>query len=164
MNVFQITLFSATVLCSLVAGFLFAFAIVVMPGIKTLDDREFIKSFQVMDRVIQNRQPVFLLVWIGSILTLFAAVVVGLIQLSGFDCFLLIAVAALYLGGVQIPTGTINVPLNNELQTVNVDHLTEPELQEVRRNFESPWNKWNAIRTVVAITTSMILMALLTGF
>lgn len=57
--IFQISLGLATLLCSLVAGFLFSFAIVVMPGISDLNDREFLRAFQVMDRVIQNNQPVF---------------------------------------------------------------------------------------------------------
>ena len=56
-STFQIVLILATLLCSLVAGFLFAFATVVMPGIKTLNDREFIRAFQVIDGVIQNNQP-----------------------------------------------------------------------------------------------------------
>jgi uncharacterized membrane protein len=42
---FQIVLILATLLCSLVAGLLFAFASVVMPGIKQLNDREFIRTF-----------------------------------------------------------------------------------------------------------------------
>ena len=62
MVVFQITFIFATFLCSLVAGFMFAFSVVVMPGIKSLNDREFIKAFQVMDRIIQNNQPIFILV------------------------------------------------------------------------------------------------------
>jgi uncharacterized membrane protein len=37
----------------LVAGFLFAFAAVIMPGIRSLGDRAFIRAFQVIDRVIQ---------------------------------------------------------------------------------------------------------------
>ena len=48
-STFQIVLILATLLCSLVAGFLFAFATVVMPGIKTLNDREFIRAFQVIE-------------------------------------------------------------------------------------------------------------------
>jgi hypothetical protein len=36
---------------------LFAFAVVVMPGVGRLDDGGFIRGFQVIDRVIQNRQP-----------------------------------------------------------------------------------------------------------
>ena len=59
MGIFQIALMLATLLCSLVAGFCFAWALVVMPGIRSLNDREFIRAFQVMDRVIQNYQPIF---------------------------------------------------------------------------------------------------------
>jgi uncharacterized membrane protein len=62
MEIFHIALILATFLCSLVAGFVFAFAFVVMPGIGTLNDREFIRAFQVIDRVIQDRQPIFVLV------------------------------------------------------------------------------------------------------
>ena len=42
----QIALGLACLLCSLVAGFLFAFAVVVMPGIKSLGDGEFLRAFQ----------------------------------------------------------------------------------------------------------------------
>ena len=69
-TIFPIILITATLLCALVAGLLFAFAIVTMPGIKSLNDREFIRAFQVMDGVIQNNQPIFMLVWLGSALTL----------------------------------------------------------------------------------------------
>jgi uncharacterized membrane protein len=67
----------ATVLCSLVAGFLFAFATVVMPGIKSLDDGSFIRAFQVIDGVTQKGQPAFGFVWVGSVLSLVAAAVMG---------------------------------------------------------------------------------------
>ena len=70
MGIFQSALILAAFLCSLVAGFLFAFAVVVMPGIRRLNDKEFIRAFQVMDRVIQNNQPSFMLVWVGSVITL----------------------------------------------------------------------------------------------
>ena len=50
-EIFQVTLIVATFLCTLVAGFVFAFAVVVMPGIRTLGDGEFLRAFQVMDRV-----------------------------------------------------------------------------------------------------------------
>jgi uncharacterized membrane protein len=54
MRVFEAFLILAAVLCSLVAGFLFAFATVVMPGIKSLDDGSFIRAFQVIDGVIRK--------------------------------------------------------------------------------------------------------------
>jgi uncharacterized membrane protein len=72
-EIFQVALIVATFLCTLVAGFVFAFAVVVMPGIRTLGDGEFLRAFQVMDRVIQNNQPVFMLVWLGSVIALLAS-------------------------------------------------------------------------------------------
>ena len=59
MNLFLPVLVLATFLCSLVAGLLFAFAVVVMPGLRSLDDGGFIRAFQAIDRVIQNNQPLF---------------------------------------------------------------------------------------------------------
>ena len=45
MSLFAITLLLSAFLCSLVAGFLFAYAIVIMPGIRVLDDKQFIRAF-----------------------------------------------------------------------------------------------------------------------
>ena len=53
MTLYQLLLMLAAFLCSLVAGFLFAFAAVIMPGIRSLDDAGFIRAFQVIDRVIR---------------------------------------------------------------------------------------------------------------
>ena len=74
---FHAVLVVATFLCALVAGLLFAFAVVVMPGIGRLDDGGFIRAFQAIDRVIQNNQPLFMSVWVGSVLALISATVLG---------------------------------------------------------------------------------------
>jgi len=68
MGVFETTLIVATLLCSLVAGFVLAFAVVVMPGLQHFNDRDFLRAFKFIDGVIQNDQPLFMLVWIGSII------------------------------------------------------------------------------------------------
>ena len=128
MDTLHIGLILATLLCSLVAGFVFAFAVVIMPGIGTLNDREFLQSFQVMDRVIQNRQPAFMLLWVGSIVTLVATCVIGFRQLVGIDQMLLLAAVIVYVLGVQLPTMTINVPLNNQLQTLDLESLDQQAL------------------------------------
>ena len=114
-----------------------------------------------MDGIIQRNQPVFMLIWIGSIVAILAAVALGVSQLSGFNRFLLIVAAAIYLVGVQLPTGIVNIPLNNQLQSLDVETMTEPDQQEARNNFESPWNKWNTIRTALAILTSSLLVFVL---
>ncbi len=161
MGIFQIALILATFLCSLVAGFLFAFALVVMPGIRSLNNREFIRAFQVMDRVIQNNQPIFMLVWIGSVVALVTSAVLGMGQLDGAGRLLIIFAALAYLFGVQLPTIAINVPLNNKLQTLDVDAMDETTQKAARKDFEPRWNLWNSIRTAFASLASALLIILL---
>jgi len=161
MELFQIALIAAAFLCSLVAGFLFAFAVVVMPGMKSLSDRAFIRSFQVIDRVIQNNQPIFLLVWIGSVLTLVAAAALGLGQLDRVGRVLIVIATLAYLLGVQLPTAIINVPLNNKLQALDVAALDDSHQQAAREDFEPHWNRWNGIRTIISCLVSAVLLVLL---
>jgi uncharacterized membrane protein len=161
MEFFHIVLILATLLCSLVAGFLFAFAVVVMPGIRSLSDGELIRAFQAMDRVIQKKQPIFMIVWVGSVLALIAAVALGIGQLDGANLLLLIVAALIYLFGVQLPTVVINVPLNNKLQTLNVDNLSEKDRKLAREEFEPRWIKWNSIRTILSCLASALMIILL---
>ena len=161
MGIFEIALILATFLCSLVAGFLFAFAVVAMPGIRSLNDREFIRAFQVMDRVIQNNQPIFVLVWVGSVVVLVTSAVLGIGQLDGVGRLLIILATLTYLLGVQLPTVTINIPLNNKLQTLEVDELDETTQKAARKDFEPRWNLWNSIRAALASVASALLMILL---
>ena len=158
---FQIVLILATLLCSLIAGFLFAFAIIVMPGIKTLNDPEFIRAFQVIDGVIQNNQPLFVAVWMGSVAASVVAAGLGFGQLDGTQRLLLIAAPIVYILGVQLSTFTINVPLNNRLQALNVDTMDEVALKAARMDFEPGWNRWNLVRTPFAGLVSVLMMILL---
>ena len=160
MDTLHIALVLSTLLCSLVAGFVFAFACVAMPGLGTLDDQGFLHGFQVMDRVIQNNQPLFMLVWAGSVVTLLVTAVIGFGQLAGLDRALLLGAVVVYLLGVQLPTATINVPLNNQLQTLDLEAMSEEALAEARTRFEPRWNRWNQIRTVLAVVVSTLLIVL----
>lgn len=155
---FEAALVIAALLCGLVAGLLFAFAVVAMPGIKSLPDREFIRAFQVMDRVIQNNQPLFMLAWLGSVVFLLAAVAVGFAQSDDPELRPLIAAAVVYLLGVQVPTVAVNIPLNNRLQQVDVDGASRQELGVERQAFEPRWNKWNRIRTALAVVATALLL------
>ncbi|MGH9163299.1 MAG: DUF1772 domain-containing protein [Vicinamibacteraceae bacterium] len=160
MTLFQAVLMTATVLCSLVAGFLFAFAVVVMPGIGRLDDAGFLRAFQVIDRVIQNNQPLFIVVWLGAVLALVAAAAMGVWNLTGSARLLVIVAALVYLLGVQLPTVTINLPLNSQVQKLDVVTMNEMARQRARNDFEPRWNRWNVIRTACAVLVSILLVFL----
>lgn len=157
----EVTLSVALLLCSLTAGFLFAFAVVLMPGLKVLDDAAYLRAFQVVDRVIQDGQPLFMVMWVGSVVALLAVLVIGLGTLTGLDRILLLGAGVLYLGGVQVPTATVNVPLNRSVQRLNVGELEPGALLEARSAFEERWNRWNVARTALAILSVVLMLVLL---
>jgi uncharacterized membrane protein len=161
MEPLQITLLLSIVFCSLVAGLLFGFAIVVMPGIAKLTDKEYLLAFKHMDGVIQNNQPLFVLVWAGSILSVIATLALGIMNLRGEELYLLTGATLLYLIGVQLPTFRFNIPLNNELQNLDVEELEDDQAKSSRVEFETPWNRWNRIRTVNAIIAVTLLLFVL---
>ena len=157
----HLALVLSVMFCSLVAGLLFGFAIVVMPGIAKLTDKEYLSAFKYMDGIIQNNQPLFVLVWVGSILSVMATLVLGMLNLSGSDVYLVAFATILYLFGVQLPTFRFNIPLNNSVQRLDIEGLEESEAALSRAGFEQPWNRWNQIRTVNAVGTVSILLFLL---
>jgi uncharacterized membrane protein len=81
--------------------------------------------------------------------------------LDGTGRVLLIAALFVYLFGVQLPTATINVPLNNSVQTLAIADMDETAQATARREFESRWNYWNVTRTILASLVSILLMILL---
>jgi uncharacterized membrane protein len=73
----------------------------------------------------------------------------------------LISALLVYILGVQLSTFTINVPLNNSLQALNVEVMDEAALKAARMNFEPDWNRWNLVRTPFAGLASVLFMILL---
>ena len=162
MEPLHMALLLSILFCSLVAGLLFGFAVVVMPGIAKLADKEYLLAFKHMDGIIQNNQPLFVLVWVGSILSVITTLGLGIMNLSGAQIYLLIGGSVLYLLGVQLPTFRFNIPLNNSLQKLDIEGLKENEAALFRTSFETSWNRWNIIRTVNAIIAfSMLLLVLI---
>ena len=82
MDLLDISLIFSIISCSLVGGFIFTYAIVVMPGLSNLNDKVFIRAFQVTDAVIQNNQPIFMFTWIVSIVSLLSIILTSVI---GFE-------------------------------------------------------------------------------
>jgi uncharacterized membrane protein len=156
--IFNGFLIFATLTTILVAGLLFTFVVLVMPGLGQMEDRAFLRGFQEIDRIIQQGHPLFAVVWLGSILGLLAATVMGFGQLDGFAQGLLVSATALYLLGVQLPTIRGNIPLNNQLQTLELKVMSEPELAEARQSFEPSWNRINQLRTVICLGVAMLLI------
>lgn len=146
-------------LCSLVTGFIFTYAVVVMPGFAKLGDREFIRAFQVTDGIIQANQPLFMLSWVGSILAVLSTMILGTLELSGVAHWVLLAIGACYLVGVQVMTMRVHLPLNDSLQLVDTVALDDKAIQDARLRFEKRWTFFNKVRTTIAfaVTASFLL-------
>jgi len=160
-TLFQNTLMLATLLTSLVTGFILLFAIVIMPGLASLPAADFLRAFQGIDRIIQNNQPLFIFIWLGSAVSLVIATSLGITQLNGVARILLIIAAFSFILGTQVPTSTINIPLNKHLQSLSIEAMSEPEQLTERRHFEERWNRWNIIRTIFASSSSILLIIVL---
>ncbi len=157
----DISLVFAVLTCSLVTGFIFTYAVVVMPGFSKLDDKEFLRAFQVTDGVIQNNQPLFMLTWVGSIISVLSVIVISLLSLGLSEAWKLIVVGLIYLLGVQGVTISIHLPLNNRIQAIDINNMNNQSLNEERTKFEMRWNYFNKIRTFIAFFTSLSFLLIL---
>ncbi len=161
MNLFVFTLVLTTLLVALVAGLVFTFAVVVMPGLASLSDRAYLAAFKAMDRIIQDGQPLFMIVWLGSMVGLVLTVVLGWNQVVSPHRALLITAVVLHLGGVMVPTARYNIPANNRVQRLDLAAMDAATLRDERARFEPMWVRWNTRRTVVAILVTVILLVVL---
>ena len=161
MDILDISLIFSILTCCLVTGFIFTYAVVVMPGLSKLNDKEFLRAFQVTDGIIQNNQPLFMLTWVGSIIAILSLILIAIVFIGISKTWLIVLVGIIYLLGVQGITISIHIPLNNHIQQLNIDELNEQNLSEERKKFEKKWNNFNIIRTVIAFSVSAILLLIL---
>lgn len=156
-SAYEIALVAAALLCGLVSGFLFAFVVVAMPGIGRFGDRVFLQAFREMDLIIQRRHPAFMVMWLGSVVAALAAAGLS----SGADAdgtWLTFIAAAVWIIGVQLPTFRINIPMNDRVQALDLESLSEAELSAERGAFEPRWNRWNRNRTIAGIASTILLL------
>ena len=162
MDILDISLFFTILLSALVTGFILTYAIVIMPGLSNLDDKEFIKAFQVTDGIIQNNQPIFILIWIGSIVSVLSTIITSILCLGILDAWLIIFVSVVYLLLVQGITILIHLPLNKSIQNIDISSSNSETLSKMRKSFETKWNYFNNVRTVVAFLVVLIFLSILT--
>ena len=161
MDLLEISLIFSITLCSLVSGFIFSYAIVVMPGLSNLNDKEFIRAFQVTDAVIQNNQPIFMFTWIGSIVSLLSTILTSVVGLGLSETWLVVLFSVVYLLGVHGITLAIHIPLNNHIQKISIEELNDEAITNERVKFERKWNYFNNIRTSISISVSLLLLIIL---
>mgnify|MGYP001123427682 CR=1 FL=1 len=138
----------------LTAGLCFTWSNAVTPGIGRLDNLSFLKAFQAMNRAIINGS--FMIVFFGPVLLLFLNTY--LFRNNSISFWLFLAAAILFFVGIGLVTIFGNVPLNEILDTSNLETLSKIELQELRNKFEQPWNIWHTIRTLSSFSAFVLLI------
>ena len=94
----------------------------------------------------------------GSIVSIVATMILGFIELHGIERWTVITIGFVYLIGVQGITIRVDLPLNNHLQRLEIDEMDPESLSKERNKFETRWNYFNNIRTLIAFAVSFSLM------
>jgi uncharacterized membrane protein len=138
-------LLAATIATGLLAGVFYGFACGVMIALKRVDDGVFVDVMQKINAAIQNGW--FMLSFLGSLVFMLVA---GAFELGdGGSALLPLVIALVFDIGTFVVTFGINIPLNNQLDRAG-RHGRVADPATARRLFEGPWNRWNAIRALLA--------------
>ena len=103
-----------------------------------------------------------MLIWVGSIVSFLSLILISIAYVGLSETWLIVLVAIIYLLGVQGITILIHLPLNNQIQKLNLENLKDENLKNERLNFETKWNFFNNIRTTIAFFVSLTLLIFLT--
>ena len=149
----SIVLFGAVVLTGLSAGFFYAWSVSVIPGTQKVINTTYLETMQSINRAILN--PAFFLIFFGSILFLSIGSVYQFNTDKTTFWFILIA-SVFYLIGTAGVTALGNVPLNNQLDALNLNEISSSKLSEFRSFYENKWNRLHLIRTIFAVGSFLL--------
>ncbi len=156
MSTHQILYGTSILLTGLLAGLFFGFQCSIINGLGALGNKEYLLSFQSINRVIQN--PVFFISFMGPVIVLPITCYLNY-KIGGSNLFpYILASTLIYLIAVLGITIACNVPLNEMLDKFNIQSATDAQLLDMRAQFEAGWNKWHLVRTVASIVSFLTLI------
>lgn len=146
--------FITVLLNALSVGFFFAWSVSVILGTKKVGNLTYLETMQSINKEILN--PVFFIVFFGSLITLILNA--ALQNNNKLMFWLLLTSAIIYLIGTFGVTAFGNVPLNNELDALDIKALNITELKNFRDYYESNWNQYHNIRTLSNMISFILLL------
>lgn len=150
-----IVLLFTTLLTGLLAGIFFTWSNAITPGIGRLDDINYLRAFQNMNRTIVN--PLFLVIIMGPLFLSFATAY--LYKSNHLYIFWLLLIAAiLYFVGVFLVTIMGNIPLNNLLDKTDLTNISLENARSLRDQFELKWNNLHLVRTITSVLSFFLLI------
>ena len=104
-----------------------------------------------------NGNPAFLLAYFGATILALVVGVIAVVQLNQPGSWWLLIGAILSILGAII-TMVFNVPLNNQLDTVNPDGLSTADAAREWQAYFSTWTAWNHARTITSFLGAALLL------
>lgn len=148
----SLLLYTAVLLTGLSAGLFYAWSVSVIPGTQRVSDTVYLEAMQAINRAILN--PTFFVVFFGPIVAL------GLSALyeyqNGLPFWLLLSAGSVYLLGTFLVTAFGNVPLNDQLDILELAELKPLKRAEFRQFYELKWNRYHLIRTICSILSFLL--------
>jgi uncharacterized membrane protein len=151
----SIILFGAVLLTGLSAGLFYAWSVSVIPGTQKVSDEVYLQTMQSINRAILN--PAFFLIFFGSIILLSVASIYQF-HSSKITFTLVLASSICYLIGTVGVTSLGNVPLNDQLEALDLLSLKNKQLADFRTFYESKWNLLHQVRTVCAMGSFVLVV------
>ena len=152
----NILLTGAATTIALMAGLFYAYSCSVNPGLNRLSDTGYVAAMQSINRAIQN--PIFFISFFGAPILLILNTWVQYSQSLSFRFWFLLGATIVYLVGVLGVTILGNIPLNEGLDSFNVQTASLEEIAAQRATFEGPWNKLHTIRTLASILALILVI------
>jgi uncharacterized membrane protein len=144
--------FVAAIGSGLMAGLFFVFSVTIMTALGRVPSQSGIAVMQSINKVIIN--PWFFLAFFGTAATCLAVAIASAFVSRSPGTSILVAGSLLYLVGCVAVTMLWNVPLNNELATVDP---TSAEGAQVWARYLDLWTKWNHLRTLACLGAAALL-------
>ena len=144
---------STTTLVALMAGLFFCFSFAINGSLHRLTDREYVKTMQLIDTIIQN--PTFLFAFMAP-LVLLPILTFGYSSAGAPAYWYLFGATVAYIFGPFGVTVAGNIPLNRRLHTVSLD--SDKAVAEARKWYEAPWNRLHTVRMLFSILALVLLL------
>jgi uncharacterized membrane protein len=137
--------------CGLIAGVFFAFSTFVMKALARLQPTQGIAAMQSINITVIN--PSFMLAFLGTAAACFFLTISSLLKWHQPSAIYLFLGSLFYLVGTVGVTIAFNVPLNDALAKVKPDSTDGANLWS---SYLTNWTFWNHIRTVSALTATVL--------
>ncbi len=144
---------AAALWVGVMAGFFYAFSVVVMPGLSTADPTVAMEAMQAINDSVRNFA--FAAGFFGAPLVCIIAMGHAAYRRDWPVAWLVLVGGLIYLIGAAGVTFLVNVPLNEELA------LLDPALTENRSemlSYINEWSTWNDVRTVASVVACVFLL------